>query len=162
VVDKDFQSLVSINIQHHTIFWVFFHLLLFGGCVMKYVIDEKKQFDLINNVIQKTNEIIQSLKNQIHKETSLYLSVTLVLMFLHQVSAFLPMYFKAKKHKSIDFDLLLSFEQKLTNLTEEWKAFEQKKENFFVSWSEFLSVWEKIYDLVQKQPDVFDFKFYLN
>jgi hypothetical protein len=130
---------------------------------MKYVIDEKKQFDSINNVIHKTDDIVQCIKRQCQNDTSLYLSISLVLMFLHQVSAFLPMYFKVKKHKNIDFDLLLSFEQTLTNLTEEWKNFDQNKESFFTAWDEFLSVWQKIYDLVQKQPDAFDFyKFYLN
>lgn len=130
---------------------------------MKFVINERKQFELVNNIIQKTNEIVQGLKNRNLKDTSLYLSVTLVLVFLHQVSAFLPMYFKIKKSKQFDFDLLLNFEQILTHLTEVWRDFDSNPEAFYLAWNGFLEVWDKIYNYVQNHLDVFDFhKFYLN
>ncbi len=130
---------------------------------MKYIIDERKQFELVNNIIQKTSEIVQGIKARNLKDTNLYLSVTLVLMFLHQVSAFLPMYFKLKKNQQFDLDLLLNFEQGLTHLTEVWRDFDNDPESFYQAWNGFLEVWGIIYNYVQTHLDAFDFhKFYLN
>ncbi|MCX7908704.1 MAG: hypothetical protein N2560_04215 [Ignavibacteria bacterium] len=130
---------------------------------MKHIIDDKKQFELINNIIQRSDEIIQKLYEEEEKHSSLFISVTLVLMFLHQVSGYLPLYFKVKKNASLDFDLLVSFEETLTKLIEAWKNFDKDREKFLQYWNEFLDVWEKIYTYIKKSLEPFDFyKFYLN
>jgi flagellin-specific chaperone FliS len=130
---------------------------------MKHIIDEKKQFEMINNIIQRSDEIIQKIYYDNDKNSSFYISVTLVLMFLHQVSGFLPLFFKVKKNAELDFDLLVSFEEILTKLIEAWKNFDKEPENFRIYWLEFLDIWNKIYNYVQNSLKAFDFhKFYLN
>jgi len=130
---------------------------------MKHIIDEKKQFEMINNIIQRSDEIIQKIYYDNDKNSSFYISVTLVLMFLHQVSGFLPLFFKVKKNAELDFDLLVSFEEILTKLIEAWKNFDKEPENFRIYWLEFLDIWNKIYNYVQNSLKPFDFhKFYLN
>ncbi|MGB9771304.1 MAG: hypothetical protein ACPLX7_04910 [Candidatus Kapaibacteriota bacterium] len=130
---------------------------------MKHIIDERKQFELINNIIQRSDEIIQKLYEDKEKHSSLYISITLVLMFLHQVSGFLPMFFKVKQNIILDFDLLVSFEGILTKLIEAWKNFDQDSESFKAYWKKFLEIWEQIYKYIQNTLEPFDFhRLYLN
>lgn len=130
---------------------------------MKHIIDEKKQFELINNIIQRSDEIVQKLYQDTEKNSSIYISITLVLMFLHQVSGFLPIFFKVRQNVMLDFDLLVSFEGILTKLIDSWKNFDQDPDSFKVHWKNFLEIWNKIYSYVKNTLEPFDIhKLYLN
>lgn len=130
---------------------------------MKHIIDERKQFELINNIIQRSDEIVQKLYQDNEKNSSLYISITLVLMFLHQVSGFLPIFFKVRQNAMLDFDLLVSFEGILTKLIDSWKNFDLDPNSFKAYWRDFLEIWNKIYSYVKKTLEPFDIhKLYLN
>lgn len=130
---------------------------------MKHIIDDRRQFELINSIIQRSNDIIQKLCEDDEKHSGLLMSVTLVLIFLHQVSGYLPLYFKVKKNTTLDFDLLVAFEETLTRLIEAWKNFDKDKESFKEMWSKFLEIWNEIYNFAKATFEPFDFfKFYLN
>lgn len=118
---------------------------------MKHLIDERKQFETINNIIQRSDELIKKLmENKPSNSSGLYVTITMVLVFLHQVSGFLPLYFKSKKNLPLDFDLLVSFEDILTRLIIAWKDFDTSHETFITYWEEFLEVWQRIYSYVQE------------
>ncbi len=124
---------------------------------------EKKQFEMIDNIIQRSNEIVQKLLNDKEKNSNLYISITLVLMFLHQLSGFLPIFFKVRQNIVLDFDLLVSFEGKLTKLIDAWRNFDQEPEEFKNNWEQFLEIWQKVYKYIQNTLEPFDIhKIYLN
>ncbi len=130
---------------------------------MKNLIDDKKQFELINNIIQRSDIIIHRLYKDDEKNSSIFISVTLVLMFLHQVSGYLPIFFKIRNNSTFEFDLLIDFEETLTKLIESWKNFDTNREEFKQYWQKFLIIWEKIYSHIKISLGLFDFqKIHLN
>lgn len=130
---------------------------------MKNLIDDKKQFELINNIIQRSDTIINRLYEEDEKNSSLFISVTLVLMFLHQVSGYLPIFFKIRNNSTFEFDLLIDFEETLTKLIESWKNFDTYREEFKHNWQKFLVIWGKIYTHIKTSLGLFDFqKIHLN
>lgn len=118
---------------------------------MKHIIDERKQFETINNIIQRSDELIKKLMDdKLNSTSGLYVTITMVLVFLHQVSGFLPLYFKSKKSSPLDFDLLVGFEDILTRLIIAWKDFDNSQETFKAYWEEFLEIWQRIYTCVRE------------
>ncbi|MFN3306548.1 MAG: hypothetical protein ACK42Z_05100 [Candidatus Kapaibacteriota bacterium] len=125
---------------------------------MKHLIDERKQFETINSIIQRSDELIKKLmENKPNSASGLYVTITMVLVFLHQVSGFLPLYFKSKKSLPLDFDLLVAFEDILTRLIIAWKDFDNSHETFKTYWEEFLQTWQRIYTYVQETFKPFTF-----
>ncbi|MFN3780800.1 MAG: hypothetical protein ACK4SO_01335 [Candidatus Kapaibacteriota bacterium] len=125
---------------------------------MKHLIDERKQFETINSIIQRSDELIKKLmENKPNSASGLYVTITMVLVFLHQVSGFLPLYFKSKKSLPLDFDLLVAFEDILTRLIIAWKDFDNSHETFKTYWEEFLQTWQRIYTYVRESFKPFTF-----
>ncbi|MCX7880432.1 MAG: hypothetical protein N2517_07200 [Ignavibacteria bacterium] len=132
-------------------------------CAMKYLIDENRQFQLVNSIIHKTTDIVNHLVNSKESSPHLIASITLVLFFVHQFTPFIHIYLKERKPKELDPDLIVNFEQTLTNLTLNWKNFEENPEIFMLNWYEFLENWDRLYKFLKKNLNSLDFpKIYLN